>query len=252
MWQRWIISVLMAVCIDSASQQNVDVKTPDAVVSESPTIAVLMIGNSHSARHDVPHLLKTLLQQRYPRASIVVERAADSAFLDEHWNNQRTRRLLASRQWTHVILQAQKYSMSGRYHYSTLEAEKWIRAVRDAGATPLLFPEWARRDEADEVDRIYRLHRDIADRATACVVPIGYAWQRTQQLQPDLVLHADDGNHASFAGAWLTALMLLAAIDHQLPTDFPVFSDLPIARPDQRQMYNAVRSTLQQYLPQGC
>ncbi len=252
MWQRWIFGLFMVVCVASAAQEDASNKAVEPAPAEPSAIAVLMIGNSHSARHDLPHLLKTLLQQRYPRAQIVVERAPDSAFLDEHWNNRRTKRVLTSRSWTHVILQAQKYSMSGRYHYSTLEAEKWIRAVRDAGAIPMLFPEWARREEADEVDRIYALHRDIAGRAPACVVPIGYAWQRVQQSQPDLVLHADDGNHASFAGAWLTALMLLAAIDHQLVNDFPVFSDLPIARHDQRQMYNAVRSTLQQYLPAGC
>ena len=122
-----------------------------------------------------------------------------------------TLELLQGQRWTHVVLQAQKYSSSGQFQYSTTEALALIRLARAAGAQAILFPEWPRRG-IDESARIYELHVSIAQREPACVAPIGQAFDLAALRQPALLLHNADGNHSAPAGAFLAALMLYGSM----------------------------------------
>jgi hypothetical protein len=119
-----------------------------------------------------------------------------------------------------VILQAQKYSTTGQFTYSTEEAKALVRAARDQHAVPVMFPEWPRRD-IDETQRIYDLHVSIAQETPACVAPIGQAWDLALARHPGLVLHDADGNHSAPAGAFLAALVLYATIAGRSPADLP-------------------------------
>jgi hypothetical protein len=174
-------------------------------------VAVLMMGNSHTAGAGLPSRLQATLQAALPGRSVLVIVAPSSAFLDEHLHDDTTLALLGARRWQAVVLQAQKYSSSGQYSYSTAGAEELIRRSRTAGAVPVMFPEWARRG-VDEADRIWALHAGIAGREPACVAPIPQAWEHALADHPRLPLHAGDGNHAAPAGAQLTALVLMATI----------------------------------------
>lgn len=137
--------------------------------------------------------------------SVLVIVAPTSAFLDEHVHDARTLALLQARRWQAVVLQAQKYSSSGQYTYSTAEAEELVRRARSAGAVPVLFPEWARRG-IDEAGRIWALRAGIAGRQPACVAPIPQACESALAVDATLPLHAGDSNHSAPAGAQLTAL----------------------------------------------
>ena len=97
--------------------------------------------------------------------------------------------LLRSQNWSFVILQAQKYSTSGQFAYSTEEAKELIRMSRAQHAVPVMFPEWPRRN-VDETQRIYDLHVSIAQAEPACVAPIGQAWDLALARDPTLTLHA--------------------------------------------------------------
>jgi hypothetical protein len=141
-------------------------------------------------------------------------------FLDERLNHAPSMALLRSRPWSAVVLQAQKYSTSGQFGYSTFEAEELVRVSRSVGAVPVLFPEWPRRG-VSETDRIHDLHESIAAVAPACVAPIGHAWDLAAQRHPFLILHAGDGNHSSPQGAYLAALVLYATLTGASPRQLP-------------------------------
>jgi hypothetical protein len=174
-------------------------------------VAVLMMGNSHTVGAGLPERLRVMLQAALPGRSVLVVVAPTSAFLDVHVHDPRTLALLQARRWQAVVLQAQKYSSSGQYTYSTAEAEELVRHARTAGAVPVLFPEWARRG-INEAGRIWALHAGIAGRQPACVAPIPQAWETALAADPTLPLHASDGNHSAAAGGQLTALVLMATI----------------------------------------
>lgn len=195
-----------------ASGASTDLDTAD--------VTVLMMGNSHTTVADLPRQLAAVLQAGLPGKRVAVATASASLFLDEHLNHAPTMALLRSRPWTAVVLQAQKYSSSGQFTYSTLEAEQLVQAVRLQRALPVMYPEWPRLT-VPETQRIYDLHVAIAQAQPACVAPIGQAWDLARERHPELRLHASDGNHAEPAGAYLTALMLFAAITGRSPAALP-------------------------------
>lgn len=192
----------------------------DAVGTESaalyrytppPTVSVLMMGNSHTGLNALPQRLQAHLQARLPGRAVSVTVAPGWLFLDERPADAATMALLDGQRWQAVVLQAQRYSSSGLFTYSTAEAQWLIRRARAQGAVPVLFPEWPRRG-VDETARIEGLHQSIAQAEPACVAPVATAFDAARSRQPGLVLHADDGNHSSPAGADLAARVLAATI----------------------------------------
>ena len=180
-------------------------------IAPTADITVLMIGNSHTTTNALPNTLAELVRAGRPGRTVAVSVSPGSMFLEDHLGYAPTTTLLASRRWSFVILQAQKYSTSGQFFYSTAEAEDFIRRSRAQGAVPVMFPEWPRLN-VDETRRIYDLHVYIAQREPACVTPIGQAWERALARYPTIVLHDADGNHSAPAGAYLAALVLYATL----------------------------------------
>ena len=103
------------------------------------------MGNSHTSVHDVPGSVARLIGSAQPDLALQVATAPGNMFLSERLTDDTTLRLLRDAPWDVVVLQAQKYSSSGRVTYSTSEAQELIAMVRTAGAVPVLFPEWSRR-----------------------------------------------------------------------------------------------------------
>ena len=221
---------------------------PPITPAANADITVLMIGNSHTSTNGLPNMLATLVRTGRPERTVAVAVSPGSMFLEEHLAYAPTTTLLASQRWSFVILQAQKYSTSGQFFYSTAEAEEFIRRARGQGAVPIMFPEWPRVD-VDETRRIYDLHVYIAQREPACVAPIGQAWDRAKARYPAMALHAADGNHSAPAGAFRTALVLYATLTGGAPTALP---DLPIAGVDtetQARLRGIAAETVQAILP---
>ncbi|MCW8846449.1 MAG: hypothetical protein OQK99_11480 [Gammaproteobacteria bacterium] len=201
-----------ALLISSAAAEPVD---------EIHRYSVLLIGNSHSSRAGLPVMLEAILEAGDTNTVAEVKALGHWAFLAERLDDNTTQKALDSRNWTHVVLQAQKYSTTGKYSYPTDAAEKWIRRIRDRGAQPILFPEWARREHPEEALRIHCLHLEISSRESAPVAPVGLAWQIMRDAHPDIALYDRDGNHANRRGALLTAYVLYSSITGESPAGLP-------------------------------
>lgn len=210
-------------------------------------VTVLMMGNSHSAVNDLPGQLQAMLRAGLPGRSVRVTLAPGWLFLDERLADPASTALLRSRPWSAVVLQAQKYSTSGRFTYSTAEAEEWVRMARAVGALPVMFPEWPRRG-VDETARIHDLHVQIAQAEPACVAPIGQAWDLALQRHPALTLHDSDGNHSAPAGAFLTALVLYATAAGGSPLTVPRLSN-GVPADVQAQLRQVAADTVQSHPP---
>ena len=210
-------------------------------------IRVLMMGNSHTLANQLPKQLEDLLRVGSPGKMVTVVVAPGSMFLDERLADRQSMDLLRSRQWTAVVLQAQKYSSSGMYSYSTAEAQTLVRETRAVKALPVLFPEWPRLG-VPETETIYALHVSIARQESACVAPVGQAWDLAQARMPTLRLHASDGNHSNAAGANLAALMLYATISGKSPLGLTALSN-GVDAAVQEQLSQAAADTAQAVAP---
>ncbi len=198
--------------------------------------ALLFMGNSHSSANDLPGLVARLIEVGEAGSSAEAELAPGWGFLADRLNDGVSRQSLESRPWTHVVLQAQKYSTTGLYSYPTTAAEEWIRRVKAQGAVPVMFPEWPRRGNFEEGARVHRLHLSIAGREPACVAPVGLTWDAALLRHPGLVLHAPDGNHSNLAGALLTAYVFYQLLTGRSADALPVIPSIAVAADTQRQL----------------
>jgi hypothetical protein len=169
-------------------------------------------------------------------------------FLEERLHDAPSVALLRGQSWSFVILQAQKYSTSGQFEYSTAEAKELIRISRAQRAVPVMFPEWPRKD-IDETGMIYDLHVSIAQAESACVAPIGQAWDLALARNPALPLHSPDGNHSAPAGAFLAALVLYATITGQSPLGLPPLPQYPVDISMQETLRGIAAETVQTIPP---
>ena len=183
-------------------------------------INLLFMGNSHASVNGLPAMVAAMVRAARPGRTVRSVEAPGWMFLDERSTDVASLELLREGGWSHVVLQAQKYSSSGLFDYSTEGAEDLIRMSRQVRAVPVLFPEWPRLG-VPETQRIYDLHVSIARRAPACVAPVGQAWDLALARHPTLVLHAPDGNHSAPAGAFLAALVIAATITGVAPDTYP-------------------------------
>lgn len=216
----------------------------------SAAITVLMMGNSHTLSQGLPTQLEQLLRSSSGSKTVGATVAPGFMFLDERLADAGSMALLRSRSWSIVILQAQKYSTSGQYSYSTSEAEELVRIARAAGSLPVMFPEWPRA-QVDETSRIYDLHVSIAQKQPACVAPIGQAWDLSLQRHPELRLHSEDGNHSAPAGAFLAAVMLYATISGAQPAQLLALPELAngVDANSQAKLRQVAADTAQAYPP---
>ena len=217
-----------------------------SALGESDNFNVLMLGNSHTTQNKLPEIVEVLLQQDSGVGAAQVEASRRWSFLQERLHDGVSQELLQSQAWSHVILQAQKYSTSGRYSYPTDAAEEWIRQTRAQGAQPVLFPEWGQRGNAGEAQRVQALHESIANREAACVAPVGLAWDLVLQSNPEIRLHHRDGNHSNKNGAHLAAYVLYEAVSRRPARDLPTIDALRI-KPELQEIFrNAASSAFAQ------
>jgi hypothetical protein len=213
--------------------------------SSPESFDLLFIGNSHSAANGLPQLVTTLLEAGLPEASASSGLAPGYSFLADRLNDGVTEPMLNGRSWTHVVLQAQKYSSSGLYHYPTDAAEEWIRRVKDKKARPLLFPEWPRRGNDEEGLRVHNLHLGIASRESACVAPVGLVWEAALEKYPGLVLHASDGNHSSLHGALLTAYVFYELVSGQAAANLQYVPSINVSAEIQNNLAEVASEVIQ-------
>ena len=204
-------------------------KTPAA------DIELLFIGNSHSAAYGLSTMVASLIETGTNQtANGFKER--QSRFLADRSFDGETQDAIKSRPWTHVILQAQKYSSTGNYSYPTVAAEEWIRIIKQQNARPIMFPEHPRAGNFEEGLRIHTLHFEIAQREPACVSPVGLAWDLALTRYPRLELHLSDGNHANLQGVLLTAFVFYQVITEQPANQLPYIASIDIDESVQSQL----------------
>jgi hypothetical protein len=177
---------------------------------------VLFVGNSFTARNDLPGLIARLAAERGKtlRHQLV---SAGGASLRTHWNAGAAAAAIRDGGYDRVVLQEQStlpVKNAGRMHENV---RLFDGAIRAAGAETVLYLTWARQASPDAQRAITAAYADIGTELGATVVPVGVAWQRYLG-QPDGVgLYDKDGSHPSPAGSYLAACVFLAVLFGENP-----------------------------------
>lgn len=189
---------------------------------------VLFVGNSFTARNDLPGMVAGLLTEggvaERVRTRMV---AAGGAQLEEHAASEELRGDIAGLTWHKVILQ--DFSTAPLFEAEgprSAEAIAELSALaRQSGAESVLFATWARAEghslyeqsfdgflapdgPGEMTDIVERHYRKVGAETGARVAPVGRMWLTASTVLPEIEIYAEDGYHASPAGTYLTALVI--------------------------------------------
>jgi hypothetical protein len=176
---------------------------------------ILFVGNSFTARNNLPGLIAGLAAAR---GSTVEHRliSAGGASLRQHLNAGKALAEIASGNYDTVVLQEQS-TLPGknpaRMHDNIRD---FHTAITESGAQTALYMTWSRKGVPQEP--LTTAYATIASELGATLVPAGLIWQHFQATHPELPLHAPDNSHPALAGSYLTACVFLIALLHEDPT----------------------------------
>jgi hypothetical protein len=177
---------------------------------------VLFIGNSFTARNDLPGLIAGLAAARGKSMEHRLI-SAGGASLRMHWNAGKARQAIQDGPFDHVVLQEQSTLPVKNAQRMHENVRLFDEAIRAAGARTVLYMTWARRSAPESQQAITDAYTGIGRELGATVVPVGKAWQRFLRAHDQPVLHDKDQSHPSLAGSYLAACVFLAVLFQESP-----------------------------------
>jgi hypothetical protein len=185
-------------------------------VRDAAPLNVLFIGNSFTARNDLPGLIARLAAARGKRLEHRLI-SAGGASLRRHWNAGEARKAIEEGRYDCVVLQEQStlpVKNADRMHENV---HLFDEAIRAAGSRTLLFMTWARLNAPESQRAITDAYTGIGGELGATVVPVGLAWQRFLRRHERPVLYDKDQSHPTLAGTYLAACVFLGVLFQESP-----------------------------------
>jgi lysophospholipase L1-like esterase len=177
---------------------------------------VLFVGNSFTARNDLPGLIASIAESRGERLDHTLI-SVNGASLRAHWNKGEARRAIEAAPHDVVVLQEQStlpVKNAKRFHENVRLFDEVIRA---SGARTALYLTWARRHAPETQRAITDAYTAIGDQLGALVVPAGVAWERVRATHERPELYDRDGSHPSAAGSYLAACVFFRTLFGKSP-----------------------------------
>jgi hypothetical protein len=177
---------------------------------------ILFIGNSFTARNNLPGLIAGLAACR---GKSIEHRliSAGGASLRRHWNAGIAPKAIQEGQFDYVVLQEQStlpVKNAARMHDNVRLFDPLIKGT---GARIVLYMTWARLNAPQSQQAIIDAYTDIGRELGAIVVPVGVAWQSFLAKHKQPVLHDKDQSHPTPAGSYLAACVFLAVLFKENP-----------------------------------
>lgn len=191
-------------------------------------LRVLFLGNSLTYVNDLPTTFSELARSGGHKMEVAMI-AVGSAALSDFVSSSDLSEALTTRQWDYVVLQEQSQLPSIEYwrvNEMYPAARVLVRQVRENNAQPVFFETWAHRNGFPEngmpnyesmqyeIDMGYQR---IANELDVPIAHVGMTWFRALQLNPELRLWQEDGNHPSEMGTYLAACVFYVTFFHESP-----------------------------------
>ncbi|MGE0104304.1 MAG: SGNH/GDSL hydrolase family protein [Blastocatellales bacterium] len=188
--------------------------------SDSKNIKVLFIGNSFTARNDVPGLIAQIAESRGGQLDHRLI-SAGGASLRMHWNRGEAQEEIRKGNYDYVVLQEQStlpVKNPKRMHENIRLFDEMIGESRSMTA---LYITWARQNAPETQDAITHAYSSIGVELGATIIPVGIAWKNFLQAHHLPVLYDKDQSHPSPAGSYLSACVFFAVLFDETPVGAP-------------------------------
>ncbi len=179
-------------------------------------LRVLFLGNSFTARNDLPGLIARLAAARGRTLGHRLI-AAGGASLRRHWNAGTARQAIQDGGFDCVVLQEQSTLPLKNAARMLANVRLFDAEIKAAGARTLLYLTWARFDAPQSQRGITEAYAAVGRELGATVVPVGAAWELLLKEHAQPVLHDRDKSHPTPAGTYLAACVFLGVLFGESP-----------------------------------
>lgn len=197
-------------------------------LAKTAALRILFVGNSYTYFNNLPQMLSGLAASAKPPQTIETEMiTVGGATLKSLWAGGKPQAALASGKWNYVILQEQSTLGPTRMVDGVVQIndpkdfQASVRTIdpeiKKAGAKPLLYMTWARKDTPEKQSLLTDAYQSIGKELGDKVAPVGLAWQTALKARPNLELHVADKSHPNPAGSYLAACVFYATIFGKSP-----------------------------------
>ncbi len=197
---------------DSASDE------PNAEIVEKideADLSILFIGNQRTDIGNVPDLLRSMLEQRYPDKKIFVhQHTYDRMKLVAHARTAKTRALLGAGDWDFVVLQGDRDATTtqGVDAFSEMQESKGKRIV--------LYALWGVKGHIEQASRIHRNNLLMAKPVKFDVAPVAMAWLNAHKESNNRYsLYSPGANNSSTIGNFLSGCVFFSFFTNQSATE---------------------------------
>ena len=209
------------------------------LLSRSPCVRVLFLGNSFTYVNDLPSVFHDLARSAGQNVETSMV-AGGGETLAQHATSSDSLNAINGTHWQFVVIQEQSQIPS----VESFRQSQMYPAVRalagdiwQAHATPILLETWAHRDGWSDERLDYAAMQAGVDQAYATIgaelritiAPAGQAWQAVRQMDPAIDLWQADGIHPSVAGTYLAACSLYTRLFGPCPLGGSYTDGLPPA-----------------------
>lgn len=176
------------------------------------TTRALFIGNSFTARNDLPGLLSRLVatggkgELEHELISI------NGASLRTHLNKGEAQKRISASHWDYVVLQEQSTLPIKNAKRTGENIRDFSAAIKETGAQTVLYMTWARQNAPETQTVLSETYTRSGHELDVPVVPAGLAWQSALAADPNLGLHDKDQSHPNLAGSYLAACTFYATL----------------------------------------
>jgi hypothetical protein len=182
------------------------------------SLSILFVGNSFTARNNLPGLLAEMAAQRDVRVEYdLIQRGGAS--LRNHWNAGHAAKTIETGGFDYVVLQEQSTLPVKNAKRMADNVRLFDEIIARAGAKTVLYMTWARRHAPEAQQVISDAYHAIGAERGAIVVPVGEAWRAFLAAHDAPGLHDRDQSHPTLAGSYLAACVFLVVLLKQNPVD---------------------------------
>ncbi|HXI89787.1 MAG TPA: SGNH/GDSL hydrolase family protein [Blastocatellia bacterium] len=174
-------------------------------------MSILFIGNSFTARNNVPGLVAQLAESRGKQLQHRLI-SAGGASLRMHWNKGDAQKAIQQSRYDYVVLQEQStlpIKNPSRMHENI---RLFDQAIKASGAKTALYLTWARQNAPETQKAITNAYMSIGEELGAVIVPVGIAWQNFIRKHSHPELHDADKSHPTLAGSYLAAYVFFGVL----------------------------------------
>jgi hypothetical protein len=195
---------------------------------------VLFLGNSYTYVNDLPAMIKNIAQS-FGNDITYDQNTPGGHTFQNHSTNTQSLNKIKLQNWDYVVLQAQSQEPSFSPTQVAAQTKPYAVILNDSikanniCTETMFFMTWGRKNgDAQNCpfytpictyegmqQRLRESYLEMTLENDASCAPVGMAWKKLRETDPNIELYSSDESHPSVAGTYLAACVFYSSIFHQ-------------------------------------